>query len=148
MSTFKIPDEFSLRYIPLPEVIPPNFNPGVGGEYATAPENLDQPIGLGAQVPDLWPRQKWWSGVPNENGYVQINFLSGVPIVEPVVGFTNASGDPDTSVTLTKTPSYYQFNYEGKTEGGQDIVTIRPLVGPSRIGVDVFVGVSKKSNKF
>ncbi|KAG9090710.1 hypothetical protein FRC06_000913 [Ceratobasidium sp. 370] len=143
MTTLAISTVCRLRCISLPEAIPPGFNPGVGGMYATADKGLDQPIEVGAQVPDLWEYQTWRISSPNEAGECQILFAPSGAHIELITGFANTSEVPSTPIVLSATPSFYQVRVKGSTGDGNPIVTIHP-VGPM-FTPDFYVGVSKEN---
>ncbi|KAG8717449.1 hypothetical protein FRC08_007421 [Ceratobasidium sp. 394] len=141
MTTLPINSVSQLRFYTLPEVIPPNFDPGLGGMYATAKDGLERPIKVGAQVPNLMAFQQWILGTPNEDEEQQIVFVpSGEQHIEHVTGFTNTSQVPGTPITLSSTPSLYKVHNEGKTKDGLPIVTIHPVGRP-----DLYVGASEEN---
>jgi hypothetical protein len=51
--TFPIGKKCRLRFLPLPEVIPPDFNPSVGGEYVSGVQGVGKPIVVAADVPPI-----------------------------------------------------------------------------------------------
>ncbi|KAG9124330.1 hypothetical protein FRC07_012011 [Ceratobasidium sp. 392] len=128
----QFPSQFSLKPIPLPKDIPPTLDAGIGGEYATAVNGLNNPIGLRPLGPGLRDF-KWSFGPIDEQGHREIILADleandSAGIIPVLAGFANIlPATPNSPVTLSLARSLYNIQTRSKTKDGSPIVTIHPV---------------------
>ncbi|KAG9118748.1 hypothetical protein FRC07_006599 [Ceratobasidium sp. 392] len=141
-------EECRVLFLPsrLPAVVPRDYQPELGDEYATAKAN-EQPVEAAPLGPDFIDYQTWRFEPAEIDGRYYVLYVPKYrQDPERKLGFHHEIGAiPGTPITLSD-PSRYWVRIQAVTSNGDYIVTIQPTNTISSKAVADYVGVSKDSN--